>query len=241
MRVKRRPAVCASWSPPPGWRRTWPGRWQPRRRYRSSGCPWKQGRCAEWMHFFPPCRCPAVSPWPAWPSASRGRSMRRSWRRRSWRSRMQRCVPAWRLCVPRGGLKIMRRMDFGEPGGIHLACRLLGSGEAMILPTETLYGFSAVATSEAGRQQIAAWKGIESPRSFLALLPCFDALLSYLSPGQDPRVLDFLRRLWPAPLTAVLRVQEAQPWGETVESGATAAFRVPAHLRLRALLARLGA
>ena len=135
----------------------------------------------------------------------------------------------------------MRRMDFGEPGGIHLACRLLADGKAMILPTETLYGFSAVATSQAGRRQIAAWKGIESPRSFLALLPSFAALLSYLTPGQDPRLLDFLRRLWPAPLTAVLRVQEAQPWGETVESGATAAFRVPAHPRVRALLAKLGA
>ena len=135
----------------------------------------------------------------------------------------------------------MRRMDFGEPGGIHLACRLLADGEAMILPTETLYGFSALATSEVGRRRIMAWKGIESPRSFLALLPGFNALLSYLTPGQDPRVLDFLRRLWPAPLTAVLRVHEAQPWGETVESGATAAFRVPAHPRLRALLAKLGA
>lgn len=132
-------------------------------------------------------------------------------------------------------------MDFGAPGALALACRLLGAGEALILPTETLYGFSALGTDVAARRRIEAWKGITSPRGFLALVPSFAAVSPFLASTQDRRALHFLRTVWPAPLTAVLRVREALPWGEALESQHTAAFRVPAHARLRALLEKVGA
>ena len=132
-------------------------------------------------------------------------------------------------------------MDFGAPGALALASRLLAAGEALILPTETLYGFSALGTAEAARGRIEAWKGIAARRGFLALVPGLDAVGPFLAATQDRRALHFLRAVWPAPLTAVLRVREALPWGEALESGATAAFRVPAHARLRKLLERVGA
>ena len=131
-------------------------------------------------------------------------------------------------------------MDFGAPGALVLAARLLEAGEAVILPTETLYGFSALGSSDAGRRRIESWKGIAARRAFLALVPSFAAVQPFLDPDQDRRALHFLRAVWPAPLTAVLRVHAALPWGEGLESGATAAFRVPAHARLRALLERVG-
>jgi L-threonylcarbamoyladenylate synthase len=132
-------------------------------------------------------------------------------------------------------------MDFGAPGALALACRLLAAGEALVLPTETLYGFSALANAAAARGRIEAWKGIAARRGFLALVPSLDAVWPFLAETQDRRAVHFLRAVWPAPLTAVLRVREALPWGEALESGATAAFRVPAHARLRALLEKVGA
>jgi len=135
----------------------------------------------------------------------------------------------------------MRSVDFGDPGALALAGRLVRAEAVVILPTETLYGFSALASSDAARQRIEAWKGIGAPRSFLALVADFDSMVPFLHPGQDRRGLGFLRRNWPGPLTAVLQVERALGWGETVESGATAAFRIPAHPRLRQLLATIGA
>ncbi len=135
----------------------------------------------------------------------------------------------------------MRRVDFGDPGALCLARRLVLAEKAVVLPTETLYGFSALASSGKARKQIEEWKGIEAPRSFLALVANFESIVPFLNPGQDRRILGFLRQAWPGPLTAVLQVERAQPWGETVESGSTAAFRIPAHPRLRQLLAAIGA
>lgn len=134
----------------------------------------------------------------------------------------------------------MRCMDFGAPGALVLAHRLLAAGGALILPTETLYGFSAVAPAAAARARIEAWKGIAARRAFLALVSSLEAIRPLLDAQQDARALRFLGAVWPAPLTAVLRVQAAVPWGEALESGATAAFRVPAHPRLRALLETVG-
>jgi L-threonylcarbamoyladenylate synthase len=74
----------------------------------------------------------------------------------------------------------------------------------------------------------------------VALAGRVEAIEGYLAPDQDGRALEFLRRVWPAPFTAVLRVRQALPWAEKLESNWTAAFRVPAHPRLRLLLARLG-
>ncbi len=134
----------------------------------------------------------------------------------------------------------MRQLDFGAPCGLDLACRLLRAGEVLILPTETLYGFSALGLEPALRR-IQALKARPPQRGFLALLERFECLAAFVHPAADARALALLRRVWPAPLTAVLPVREALPWGEALESGPTAAFRVPAHPRLRRLLAKLGA
>jgi tRNA threonylcarbamoyl adenosine modification protein (Sua5/YciO/YrdC/YwlC family) len=134
----------------------------------------------------------------------------------------------------------MRCLDFGAPEALELATRLLREEKVVVLPTESLYGFSALADSEAALRRIEALKDIPRRRSLLALVEGFEAIEPFLHPQQEPRSLELLRRVWPAALTAVLRVREPLAWGEGSEGEWTAAFRVPAHPRLRALLARLG-
>jgi tRNA threonylcarbamoyl adenosine modification protein (Sua5/YciO/YrdC/YwlC family) len=116
---------------------------------------------------------------------------------------------------------------------------VLARGHVAVLPTETLYGLSASAESAAAVSRIMQLKCIDEQRGFVALVESAAALRMYLAAGVEPRILGFLRNAWPAPLTAVVRVREPVAWGKQLDSGWSAAFRVPAHARLRALLARL--
>jgi L-threonylcarbamoyladenylate synthase len=133
-----------------------------------------------------------------------------------------------------------RCRDFGDPGALALASRVLAEQQVAVLPTDTLYGFSVLGSSASGVERLLELKGVPRRRGFVALVAGVEALVPYLDAGQDLRGLDFLRRVWPAPLTAVMRVRAPVPWAEPVESGWTGAFRMPAHSRLCQLLQRVG-
>ena len=134
-----------------------------------------------------------------------------------------------------------RCRDFGDPCALALACRVLADEQVAVLPTDTLYGFSVLGSSATGVERLRQLKGISHRRGFVALVDGARALAPYLGGGQDPRGVEFLSRVWPAPLTAVVRVRSPLPWAEPVESGWTGAFRMPAHPRLCQLLHRIGA
>jgi L-threonylcarbamoyladenylate synthase len=131
-------------------------------------------------------------------------------------------------------------LGWSEPGAVHEMARLLRQGAIVALPTETLYGFSCLAHSEIGIRRLMQVKGISQRRGFVALAGGIEVVERYLARDQDPRAIDFLRRIWPAPLSAVLRVRSALPWGEEQMTSHTAAFRVPAHAELLQLLRELG-
>lgn len=120
-------------------------------------------------------------------------------------------------------------------------CRVLRAGGVVALPTETLYGFSCLARSELGIRRILEIKGAGARRGFVALVGEVAGVRAEVHALQEPRALDFLAEVWPAALTAVLRVREVLPWGTTQDGVHTAAFRVPDHAPLRALLSALGA
>jgi L-threonylcarbamoyladenylate synthase len=129
-----------------------------------------------------------------------------------------------------------RVLSWREPGAVQEIVRLLRQGSIVGLPTETLYGFSCLAHSEVGIRRVMQLKGITQRRGFVALAASADHVESFVSPAQERCALEFLRRVWPAPLTAVLRVRAALPWGESQAGVHTAAFRVPRQPELMALL-----
>ena len=86
--------------------------------------------------------------------------------------------------------------------------------------------------------RIGALKGIGTPRGFVALAASAEMVELWVE--RDARALGFLRAIWPAALTAVVTVRRPVPWGESRAGSATAAFRVPAHGRLRELVAAVG-
>lgn len=101
---------------------------------------------------------------------------------------------------------------------------LLRAGGVVLLPTDTIYGLHALAADQNARMRVEEIKGREAGKRFITIAANIDQLedLNAEVPGD-------LRKIWPAPLTAVLRC-----------GGATLAARVPDLPWLRDLLERTG-
>jgi L-threonylcarbamoyladenylate synthase len=122
-----------------------------------------------------------------------------------------------------------------EPGGQAFAAEALMTGAVIVLPTDTLYGFSAALSQEAAVRRVASIKKTPDDRRFIVLASSIDMVEEYVASfGCSSR--DTLASIWPAPLTVIL------PTGPDCPAwvGPTVAFRVPAWDSLRALVARVG-
>jgi len=116
----------------------------------------------------------------------------------------------------------------------------LRAGQVIALPTETLIGLSCRADDERARARIAALKGIEAPRGFVVLVHEAEVLDPLVAPECDRRALDFLRSVWPAPLSAIVPLASPVPWGSERDGVCTVAVRVPADATLRRILCAVG-
>jgi L-threonylcarbamoyladenylate synthase len=125
------------------------------------------------------------------------------------------------------------RLD--DAGSKQRALELLRSGGVVVLPTDTLPGFHALASHEDAVGRISRLKQVTGARRYLLLASSVEMVSEYVgSWGCGSR--DLLNRIWPAPLTAILPAGGRAPqWvGETV------ALRVPALESLREFIATAG-
>ncbi len=132
-----------------------------------------------------------------------------------------------------------RRWHFTvAPSTIQLAeiARILGEGKVVLLPTDTIYGLHAVASSEAAVARIAELKGREETKPFIVLASSVDQF-PQLGISAPPGILDALQSIWPAPLTAILPLQKEIPASRGAK---TLAVRIPALDWLRELVERTG-
>lgn len=125
-----------------------------------------------------------------------------------------------------------------DPAAVERIVAVLRADGVVAIPTETLYGLSCLGLSADAVSRVAALKGIASRRGFVALASSVEMVELWV--GRDRVGFEILRAVWPAPLTAVLPVLRPVPWGERRGDVETAAFRVPAHPRLRSLVAAVG-
>lgn len=112
---------------------------------------------------------------------------------------------------------------------------VLRRGGVVVLPTDTLYGLSAAASSASGIGHIRAIKRSADERLFIVLAASVDMVAEQVrSFGCSSR--EELGRVWPAPVTAILPLgkQLAEWMGDTV------AVRVPAVPALLDLISELG-
>ncbi len=121
-----------------------------------------------------------------------------------------------------------------DPASADLAYETLRKGGVAVLPTDTLYGLSAVLSSDEGVRRISAIKRAPNDRRYIVLASSID-MVDGLVGSYGCLSRERLASIWPAPLSVILPSGSACPaW-----VGPTVAIRVPATEPLRALIARL--
>ncbi|WP_344737063.1 L-threonylcarbamoyladenylate synthase [Microbacterium awajiense] len=111
--------------------------------------------------------------------------------------------------------------------GMRAARRAIGSGELVVMPTDTVYGIAADAFSPAAVQRLldAKGRGRQSPPPVLvAGITTLKALVAEVPAEVEQLVGAF----WPGGLTIVLPAQPSLTW-DLGDTGGTVAVRMPAH------------
>lgn len=130
-----------------------------------------------------------------------------------------------------------RILPYGDDG-IEEAARLILAGEAVAVPTETVYGLAADATNGAAVAKIYEAKGRPSFNPLIVHVP--DVHFAQSLGFFDEAALMLAERHWPGPLTLVVPLREGAGIASIVTAGLpTIGLRVPAHPAMQALLRRV--
>ena len=119
------------------------------------------------------------------------------------------------------------------------AVKLLGAGELVAFPTETVYGLGAIATNEKAVKSVYAAKGRPSDNPLIVTVSD-EAMVSDYAKEIPERAQKLMKHFWPGPLTILLFVKpSALP--KAVTGGLdTVAFRCPDDKLTHDLISKLG-
>ena len=119
------------------------------------------------------------------------------------------------------------------------AVKLLGTGELVAFPTETVYGLGAIATNEKAVKGVYAAKGRPSDNPLIVTVSD-EAMVSDYAKEIPERAQKLMKHFWPGPLTILLFVKpNALP--KAVTGGLdTVAFRCPDDKLTHDLISKLG-
>ena len=127
----------------------------------------------------------------------------------------------------------------GDASGVARAAELLQAGEAVAVPTETVYGLAARADRAEAVAQIYRLKGRPDFNPLIVHVGSLDQAEAY--GVLDERAHDLARRFWPGSLTMVLPARTDSPIAKAVTAGLpTIGLRMPAHELTLSLLASTG-
>jgi L-threonylcarbamoyladenylate synthase len=126
-----------------------------------------------------------------------------------------------------------------DDAAIAEAARLIAAELPVAMPTETVYGLAADATSGEAVARIYEAKGRPRFNPLIVHVTDIAQAESFASFDDDARAL--AERYWPGPLTLVLPLRTGAPIAPLVTAGlATIAVRAPAHPATRALIRAVG-
>lgn len=118
--------------------------------------------------------------------------------------------------------------------------RALRSGEAVVVPTDTVYGLAAIADVPAATARLFTLKHRTERKALAVLVADVEQAQSLVEPV-GPEVRALMERHWPGPLTLVLR---RSPSSRALDLGGdddtTVGVRCPGHTLMRALARRVG-
>lgn len=115
------------------------------------------------------------------------------------------------------------KIEENPESALSLAAELFHSGRIFIYPTDTIYGIGGNPFDENVVKRISDIKGRNEKKQFIWLLSDFENLMNYVDVIYDTH-LDFLQKIWPAPVTIILNLN-ARTKG--IVSQDTIAVRIP--------------
>jgi len=101
--------------------------------------------------------------------------------------------------------KFIINIDENPESALNLAAELFHSGKIFIYPTDTIYGIGGNPFDENVLKRISDIKGRNEKKQFIWLLSDFENLMNYVDVIYDIH-LDFLQKIWPAPVTVILNL-----------------------------------
>ena len=138
-----------------------------------------------------------------------------------------------------GGMAQATRILPFDDDSIAEAARLIGEGEPVAVPTETVYGLAADAQNAEAVARIYEAKGRPSFNPLIVHVP--DLLAARRIGVFSDRATLLAEEHWPGPLTLVVPLRKDARIASIVTAGLlTIALRVPAHPAMRALLGAVG-
>ncbi|MEE1180999.1 MAG: L-threonylcarbamoyladenylate synthase [Treponema sp.] len=117
--------------------------------------------------------------------------------------------------------------------------KILKEGKVVIIPTDTVYGFSGIVNLKNNPAfntdgNIRKIKGRDEKKPLIQLIAKPEDIYLYT----DVKIPENIFKLWPGPLTVIVPVKEDSPLAENC---ATVAFRCPGDLWLRKIIEQCGA
>lgn len=114
-------------------------------------------------------------------------------------------------------------IDENLDSALILAADLFHTGKIFIYPTDTIYGIGGNPFDKNVVQRIADIKGRDEKKHFIWLLSDFENLMNYVDVIYDNH-LDFLQKIWPAPVSVILNLNERT---KRIINQDTIAVRIP--------------
>ncbi len=115
------------------------------------------------------------------------------------------------------------------------AARLYESGEVFVYPTDTIYGFGCNPFNDHATEMIDTIKERKQEKRYILLIDSIDTLNNYVEFRNDNQK-DFLNKIWPGPVSAVLNLNARM---HSKLNYFTAAFRIPENKFCKELLASI--
>lgn len=114
-------------------------------------------------------------------------------------------------------------IDENQDLALSLAAELYQSGKIFIYPTDTIYGIGGNPFNEDVVRRIAEIKGRDYKKQFIWLLSDLENLMNYVDIIYQNHI-EFLRKIWPAPVTIILNLNERT---QKITKCNTIAARIP--------------
>lgn len=121
-----------------------------------------------------------------------------------------------------------------DSDSISKVTEVLKQGGVVILPTDTVYGFSGLVDFETD-DKIRKIKGRSETKPLIQLIAKPEDLFLYT----DDKVPENLLNKWPGPLTIIVKIKKENPY-KNKDSFSTVAFRCPGDEWLRQIISKAG-